>query len=456
MEEKEVFENIDSLVSEKKFQTLRMVLAAINPADIAEYVMKCAAAHRLLVYRILPKELAAEVFAYLDTDTRQVLVKSFTDEELTSILNELFLDDTVDFLEEMPAYVVEKVLANTDPDNRKILNQFLQYPENSAGSLMTIEYVTLNKSYSVEESIWRIRRIGIDKETVYTAYVTDGKRVLEGIVTVKDLLLAGNEEIIADIMDDNVIYANTNDDKEKVSEMFKKYDLMSLPVIDAERRIVGIITIDDVVDVIQDADTEDFEKMAALHPSEKPYLKSSVFTLAKNRIVWLMVLMFSGIFSGILLGAFEDALLPVLVSFMPMLTDTGGNAGSQASTLIIRGLALGELGTKDRFKILFKEFRISLFLGSILAVFMFLRFMIQYAVIENRDIGAPVFLTAIVVSISVFFVIIMAKVVGSMLPLIAKRLKLDPAIMAAPLITTMIDALSLTFYFGMAKAILGI
>jgi magnesium transporter len=456
MEENEIFEGIDSLISEKKFQKLRTVLTAMNPADIAEYVMKCDASYRLLIYRILPKELAAEVFAYLDTDIQQVLVESFTDEELTSVLNELFLDDTVDFLDEMPAYVVEKVLARTDPDKRKILNQFLQYPEDSAGSLMTIEYVTLNKSYSVEESIWRIRRIGIDKETVYTAYVTDGKRVLEGIVTVKDLLLAQNEEIIADIMDENVIYANTNDDKERVSEMFKKYDLMSLPVLDAERRIVGIITIDDVVGVIQDVDTEDFEKMAALHPSEMPYLKTSVFTLAKNRIVWLTVLMVSGIFSGLLLAAFEDALLPVLVTFMPMLTDTGGNAGAQASTLIIRGLALGELNTKDRFKILFKEIGISMFLGSILALFMFARFMVQYAVIEHKDIGADVFLTAIVVSLSVFFVIIMAKTVGSMLPLIAKKLKLDPATMAAPLITTMIDALSLTFYFGMAKAILGI
>ncbi|MDR2046932.1 MAG: magnesium transporter [Clostridiales bacterium] len=456
MEENKFFESLTVLICEKKFHKLRAALLATNPVDIAEYIMRCDAKDRLLVYRILPKELAAEVFAYLDTDIRQVLVNSFTDEELTSVLNELFLDDTIDFLEEMPAYVVKKVLEHTDPDKRKIINQFLQYPDDSAGSLMTIEYVALNKNYTVDEAIWRIRRIGIDKETVYTAYVTDGKRVLEGVVTVKDLLLAKNEEIIAEIMDENVICAHTGDDKEKVSETFKKYDLMSMPVIDAEGRIVGIITIDDIVDVIQDEDTEDFEKMAALRPSEKPYLKSSVFTLAKNRISWLLVLMLSGIVSGILLGAFEDALLPVLVAFMPMLTDTGGNAGSQAATLVIRGLALGELNVKDYLKILWKEIRISLLLGSVLAAFTFVRFVIQYAVIRKDDIGVNAFLAAIVVSISVLFVIIMAKTVGSMLPIVAKKLRLDPAIMAAPLITTMIDALSLTFYFGMAKAILGI
>jgi magnesium transporter len=456
--ENEFFEVLTSLVSEKKFHKLRTVLVAMNPADIAEYIMNGGAKDRLLVYRILPKELAAEVFAYLDTDIQQILVMSFTDEELTGVLNELFLDDTIDFLEEMPAYVVKKVLAHTDADQRKILNQFLQYPEDSAGSLMTIEYVTLNKNYTIEESIWRIRRVGIDKETVYTAYVTDGKRVLEGVVTVKDLLLAKNEEVIADIMDTNVICANTNDDKERVSELFKKYDLMSLPVIDAEGRIVGIITIDDVVGVIQDVDTEDFERMAALRPSERPYLKSSVLTLAKNRITWLLVLMISGMLVGAILGLFEDAMssVVVLITFIPMLTDTGGNAGSQAATLIIRGLALGELTVKDFLTILWKEIRIALLIGSVLAVFMFIRFIVQYSLIQRTDIGANVYLTALVVSISVLFVIAASKVVGSMLPLIAKKLKLDPAIMAAPLVSTMVDALSLTFYFAMAKLLLGI
>jgi magnesium transporter len=453
VEEKEndVFEVLTTLLNEKKFHKLRTVLGNMNPADIAEYIMEKDAKDRLLVYRILPKELAAEVFAYLDTDVQQMLIMSFTDEEISGVLNELFLDDTVDFLEEMPAYVVQRVLERADPDKRKIINQFLQYPEDSAGSLMTIEYVNLNKNYTVEEAIRRIRRTGIDKETVYTAYVTDGKRILEGIVTVKDLLLAKNENIVADIMDDNVIFANTNDDKEKVSAIFKKYDFMSLPVIDAEHRIVGIITIDDIVDVIQESDTEDFEKMAALRPSEKPYLKSSVFTLAKNRIVWLLVLMLSGMLVGSLLGIFKEALIGILVIFIPMMTDTGGNAGSQSSTLIIRGLALGEITTKDYRKVLWKEFRISLLIGLALGVFMFLRFIIQY-----RDVPTGQFQTAFVISISVLFTVVAAKLIGGMLPLIAKRLKLDPAIMAAPLIATMVDAMSLMFYFGMAKLLLKI
>ncbi|MDR3292682.1 MAG: magnesium transporter, partial [Clostridiales bacterium] len=279
--EEEFSNTVTELLTEKKFHQLRLVLTNMQPADIAEAIMAREPKDRLILYRILPKELSAETFAYFDSDIQEELAMSFTDEELAGVLSELFLDDTIDFLEEMPAHVVDKVLSHTDPDQRKILNQFLRYSEDSAGSLMTIEYVILNKNYTVDESIWRIRRIGIDKETVYTAYVTDGKRVLEGVVTVKDLLLARNEERIEAIMDTNVIFAYTHDDKEKVSETFKKYDLMSLPVIDTDGRIVGIITIDDIVDVIQEEATEDFEKMGALRPSEKPYLKSAVLTLAK-------------------------------------------------------------------------------------------------------------------------------------------------------------------------------
>jgi magnesium transporter len=343
------------------------------------------------------------------------------------------------------------VLAKTDPDMRKTINAFLKYPEDSAGSIMTIEYVYVNQNYTVEDAISKIRRVALNKETVYTVYVTNENRILEGVVSLRKLLFADNGDIIGRFMDTNLIYAYTDDDREKISSLISKYDLLSLPILDKENRLVGIVTVDDVIDVIQEENTEDFEKMAALRPSEKSYLKSSVWELSKNRLTWLMVLMISGMFIGMLLNIFEEALVGTLIVFIPVITGTGGNAGSQASTLVIRGIALGEITTKDYLKIIWKELRVSLLIGAALGIINFVRVLIQY---PNNPLGT--YKVAAVIAISVLFVITAAKLVGSMLPLIAKKLKLDPALLAAPVISTIIDGVGLMFYFGMAKILLGL
>ncbi|MDR1905854.1 MAG: magnesium transporter [Clostridiales bacterium] len=450
-------DNIDkltALIKEKDYRKLREELSDMFPYDIASFMTELTPKERMLVYRILKKELAAEVFSYLDSEIQENLIMSFSESEIASVLDELFLDDTVDFLEEMPAYVVEKVLkvlSESDPDTRKMINNFLQYPEDSAGSIMTIEYVNVNQNYTVEDAISKIRRVGLNKETVYTIYVTNENRILEGVISLRRLLFADNGDIIGHLMDANFIYAYTNDDREKISALFQKYDLLSLPILDKENRLVGIVTVDDVVDVIQEENTEDFEKMAALRPSEKTYLKSSVWELAKNRLTWLTVLMVSGMFIGLLLGIFEEALIGILVVFIPMITGTGGNAGSQAATLVIRGLALGEITVKDYYKVIWKELRVSFMIGFALGLFNFVRVLIQYPNIEQGT-GK----TAFVIAISVMFTIIAAKLTGGALPLIAKKLKLDPALMAAPVISTIVDGVGLVFYFGMAKLILGL
>ncbi|MDR2046931.1 MAG: magnesium transporter [Clostridiales bacterium] len=447
-------EMLNGLLRSKNYRALREELGGIFPYDIACFMGELTPKERMLVYRILKKELAAEVFAHLDSEIQEDLITSFSDSEIASVLDELFLDDTVDFLEEMPANVVDKVLkilSKTDPDHRKMVNAFLQYPEDSAGSIMTIEYVGVNQNYTVEDAINKIRRVGLNKETVYTIYVTNENRILEGVVSLRKLLFADNGDIIGRLMDTNLIYAYTGDDREKISALFQKYGLLSLPILDTENRLVGIVTVDDVVDVIQEENTEDFEKMAALRPSEKTYLKSSVFELAKNRLTWLVVLMVAGMLIGLLLNAFEKALIGVLVIFMPMIIGTGGNAGSQAATLIIRGLALGEIGVKDYGKVLFKELRVSLMIGFILGLFNFFRVLIQYPNIEQGAVKP-----ALVISASVTFVVVAAKLTGSMLPILAKKLKLDPALMAAPLLSTIVDAVGLLFYFGTAMLILGI
>jgi len=401
------------------------------------------------MFRILPKEIAATAFSYMSYDQQRYIIESITDKEIEIIIDELFLDDTIDFLEEMPANVVKKVLKNTDDKTRKLINQFLNYPEDSAGSIMTIEYVDLKREMTVRQAIDHIKKTGIDKETINTCYVMDQSRKLEGVISIRKLILSDDDVLIGDIMDKDVIYINTSDDQEKIAMLFKKYDFISMPVVDKERRLVGIITVDDVVDIIDQENTEDFQRMAAMQPSEEEYLKTSVLELAKNRIPWLLILMISATFTGNIIRKYEEALqsVVILASFIPMLMDTGGNAGAQSSTLVIRGIALGEIKLNDLGKILWKEFRVSVIVGLILAIVNFLRIYFLEKVAFN---------ISIVVSISIFATVILAKIVGGSLPIIAKKLKLDPAIMASPLITTIVDAVALMIYFAAATSILGL
>ena len=447
--EENIKEILFDLVSRKQFRQLKDELCEMNEFDIASFLEELDSEKQIIIFRMLPKELASDVFACLEVETQEHIINSITDKELAYIIEELYVDDAVDMLEELPASVVKRVLQNAAPSTRLQINEFLKYPENSAGSIMTAEYIGLKKSMTVQEAFAYIRKHGYDKETIYTCYVMDAKRMLEGVVTVKDLLMNDYEVKIEDIMDTNVIKAVTTDDKEEIADLFNKYDLLSLPVVDHENRLVGIVTIDDAVDVMEEEATEDFEKMAAMLPSEKPYLKTSVLELAKNRITWLLVLMISSMLTGGILTRYEDAfqVMPLLVSFVPMLTDTGGNAGSQSSTMIIRGMTIGEVASSDIFKVIWKEARVSVIVGLILGLVNFIRLVIQYP-------GQP--LVALTVVLALFATVFVAKVIGGILPIIAKRLKLDPAIMAAPLITTIVDAVSLVIYFQIAVELLHI
>ncbi len=403
----------------------------------------------LVLFRLLPKDIEIDVFSYMSNDMQQYIIQSITHEEMTTIIDQLYFDDVIDLLEEMPANIVKKILLNTDEKKRKLINQFLKYEEDSAGSIMTIEFVDLKKEMTVEQAIERIRKIGVDKQTINTCYVIDKNRKLEGIISIRRLILSNKDVLIKDIMKENYVSINTFDDQEYVASQFKKYDLVSMPVVDKEHRLVGIITIDDIVDIIDQENTEDFHKMAAMEPSEEEYLKTGVFELAKHRIIWLLVLMISATFTGNIIRKSEDVLqsVVILASFIPMLMDTGGNSGSQSSTLVIRGLALGEIKLKDIFKVMWKEFRVSVVVGIALSVVNFLRVYF----IEKVS-----FMVSITVCISLFFTVVLAKVVGGILPIVAKKLKLDPAIMASPLITTIVDAVALLIYFGIAKILLGI
>ena len=447
--EENVKEVLFDLVSRKQFRQLKDELCEMNEFDIASFLEELDSEKQIIIFRMLPKELASDVFACLEVETQEHIINSITDKELAYIIEELYVDDAVDMLEELPATVVKRVLQNAAPSTRLQINEFLEYPENSAGSIMTAEYIGLKKSMTVQEAFAYIRKHGYDKETIYTCYVMDAKRMLEGVVTVKDLLMNDYEVKIEDIMDTNVIKAVTTDDKEEIADLFNKYDLLSLPVVDHENRLVGIVTIDDAVDVMEEEATEDFEKMAAMLPSEKPYLKTSVVELAKNRITWLLVLMLSSMLTGGILTKYEKAfeVMPLLVSFVPMLTDTGGNAGSQSSTMIIRGMTIGEIASSDIFKVVWKETRVSFIVGLILGLVNFIRLIIQYP-------GQP--LVALTVVLALFATVFLAKVIGGILPILAKRLKLDPAIMAAPLITTIVDAVSLVIYFQIAVELLHI
>ncbi|APQ99177.1 magnesium transporter [Clostridium botulinum] len=443
-------ERILELINGKKYSEAREELLKLNSVDIATLLEEVDNKKSMLVlFRLLPKDIEIDVFSYMSNDMQQYIIQSITHEEMTTIIDQLYFDDVIDLLEEMPANIVKKILLNTDEKKRKLINQFLKYEEDSAGSIMTIEFVDLKKEMTVEQAIERIRKIGVDKQTINTCYVIDRNRKLEGIISIRRLILSNKDVLIKDIMKENYVSINTFDDQEYVASQFKKYDLVSMPVVDKEHRLVGIITIDDIIDIIDQENTEDFHKMAAMEPSEEEYLKTGVFELAKHRIIWLLVLMISATFTGNIIRKSEDVLesVVILASFIPMLMDTGGNSGSQSSTLVIRGLALGEIKLKDIFKVMWKEFRVSVVVGIVLSVVNFLRVYF----IEKVS-----FMVSMTVCISLFFTVVLAKVVGGILPIVAKKLKLDPAIMASPLITTIVDAVALLIYFGIAKILLGI
>lgn len=445
-----LYEEIEDLCNEKKYAKIREIFIEMEPADIATIINDFPKDKSPIIFRLLPKELASETFVEMDTDIQTHLIQGFSDSELRDIMDEIFLDDAVDIVEEMPANVVKRILANTDADTRSMINKILQYPDDSAGSIMTVEYVSLRKNMSVNDALTRIRRTGVDKETIYTCYVTDYNRTLLGIVTAKDLLLSEESAIIGDIMDTNIITVHTHTDKEAVSQMFSKYDFLAMPVVDDEDRLVGIVTVDDAINVITEEATEDIKKMAAIRPSDKPYLQTGVFQTFKARIPWLLVLMISATFTGLIITRFEDALSAyiVLSAAIPMLMDTGGNSGGQASVTIIRALSLEEIHFKDILKVLWKEFRVGIICGICLAAVNFIKMLIL-----QFDAGILVMLT---ISIALFCAVVIAKLVGCVLPMLAQKVRLDPAVMSSPFITTIVDALTLLIYFNLAVLIMNI
>lgn len=433
----------------KQYTKLRQYLAELNEADIAALLEQLEGENMLKVFRILPKDLAADVFSYLDVDNQQMIITSLSDREAAGIIDNLMSDDAVDLLEEMPANVVKKLLANASPDTRRDINHLLRYPEDSAGSIMTVEYVDLKASLTVNQAIERIRKVGLDSETIDICYVLDPQRKLLGTVALRYLLLSDGDEVIEDIMHENVIAVNTLMDQEEVAKQFKKYDFTAMPVVDNENRLVGIITVDDIVDIMEEETTEDMEKMAAIVPSDKPYMKTTVWETYKKRIPWLLLLMVSATFTGAIITSFEEALsvYAVLTAFIPMLMDTGGNAGGQASVTVIRGLSLGEIQYRDVPKVLWKEVRVAIFCGVSLAAANFVKLMLL------DRVG---FQVSMVVSLTIVVAVLMAMLIGCLLPVGAKRLGFDPAVMASPFITTIVDALSLLVYFQVATVILGI
>jgi len=428
---------------------LKILLSDINTVDIAEIFEELDRDQVIKMFRILPKAIASDVFSYVGTEHQQAIVEALTDSEISEVINKLFVDDAVDFIEEMPADVVKRALQNVTSEKRKIINQILQYPDDSSGSIMTTEYIDLREDQKVSEAFDTIRLIGLNKETIYNCYVIRKDRLLVGHVSAKTLMLSRPEELIADIMDENIEFAYTTDDREAIAEKFKKYDLLAVPVVDKERQLVGIITVDDIVDVIIEENTEDIHMMAAIMPSDNPYLKSSVFQHARNRFLWMLILMLSATITGSIISSFEKGLmaLPILMAFIPMLMNTGGIAGSQSSTLIIRGMAVGEIDLKDILIILWKEIRVAALCGLALGLINFIRVYIT----NHKD-----WKLCLTITLSLFCTILMAKTVGGVLPILAKRLRIDPAIMSAPLLTTIVDAVSLIIYFSFAKLILGL
>ena len=442
-------ELILKLLEEKNYPELKELLVEMNPADISSIFEEIANEKIPLLFRLLPKVLAAETFVEMEADAQELLITGFSDNELKEVLDELYLDDTVDIVEEMPANVVKRILLNSDTDTRKMINEILKYPDDSAGSIMTIEFVSLRPGMTVEEAIKRIRRTGIDKETIYTCYVTDDNRFLQGSVTIKSLLLAEETEEIADLMDRKCISVHTLEDKEEVANKFNKYDLLAIPVVDDENRLVGIVTFDDAIDVMQDEATEDIKKMAAIIPSDKSYFKTTVFETWKARMPWLLLLMISATFTGMIITSFENALATctILTAYIPMLMDTGGNSGGQASVTIIRALSLGEVEFRDILKVIWKEFRVSLACGITLTACNFVKLL----VFDRVE-----FMIAIVICITLLMPVIIAKVIGCALPILTKKIGIDPAVMASPFITTMVDAISLIIYFKVASALIGL
>ncbi|MCQ2485305.1 MAG: magnesium transporter [Clostridia bacterium] len=449
-------EIISKMLANNKFSAIKEMLIEMNVVDIAAMMEEIEdEENQVRLFRLLPKSSSADVFSYLDSDIQTNIVAAITSNELSFLIEDMFIDDAVDFLEEVPANVVTRVLAHANSETRNLINKFLQYPENSAGSIMTIEMVSFPETYTVKRAIQEIRHTALDKETIYTCYCMDDKRKLVGTVPLRRLIVSPEDTLIKDIMydDDQLIFVNTMDDQEEVADIAKKYDLLSIPVCDKEQRLVGIITIDDIVDVIEEENTEDFEKMALLLPSEDEYLKTNVFKLYKNRIIWLMILMISATFTGQIIEGFESklSLIAGLTAAIPMLMDTGGNSGNQVSTLVIRGLALGDIKPADYFRVLWKEIRVALLCGLSLAVVNYARMWIIKAV-TGSDVSSNTF---IVVCLAMFCAVIVAKSIGCTLPIVAKLLKLDPALMAGPMITTIVDALTLLIYFGIANIFIG-
>jgi magnesium transporter len=439
-------QEILELLAEKKYSAVKQLIGQMEEADLAKLFEELEneedADQFNRLFRLLPKETAAEVFSYMEPEIQEKIVRTLTDTELQHILDDLFMDDYVDLVEEMPANVVKRVMQNTTPANRKLINQYLKYPEDSAGSLMTNEYVYFRSGITVAKAFEIIREHGVDKETIYTCYVTSSRKELLGVVTVREMLLTAPETIIDTLMDTNPIHVHTHDDQEEIAKMFSRYDMLAMPVVDSENRIVGIITIDDAVDVIQDENTEDFEKMAGMTPSDNTYLRTSAFNLAKNRIPWLVFLMIPAMITGALMEYYEAAFvsIPILVTFIPQITGTGGNCGSQSSTMIIRGLALDEITPKDILKVWWKELRVALICGAALSLVNFIRIIVQYHDLQ----------VAVVVSVTLILTVCIAKSMGCVLPILAKLAHVDPAIMASPLITTITDALSILVYFNFA------
>ncbi|HOA30587.1 MAG TPA: magnesium transporter [Clostridia bacterium] len=440
-------EHLIGLIEQNKFAQVKNTIVQMNEVDIATFLEELERPKLLMVFRLLPKEIAADVFSYFSYEMQAYIVESITDKETESILDLLFLDDVVDLIEEVPSNVVKKVLKNTDLERRALINQFLQYPEDSAGSIMTVEYVDLKASMTVKEALYHIKKTGVDKATINTCYVTDSRRMLEGVISIHKLILSDDDEIVGELMDRQFIYAHTLEDRESTAALFKKYDLLSIPVVDNEKRLVGIVTIDDIVDVIDLETTEDMQIMAAMQPSEEEYLKTSVWNLSKHRIMWLMILMFTAIVTGSIIKKYNNLLESALIlsTFIPMLMDTGGNSGAQSSTLVIRGLALGEIETKDVLKVIWKELRVGLLVGFALSVVNFLRLLL----ISRVDL-----MIALAVCFSLYCTVVLAKLIGGFLPILARKLKLDPAIMAGPLITTIVDMCSLTIFFNIASKLL--
>ena len=444
------------LLDSRHMKELQTRLEDMNEFDVAEFLSEIGDNRMPMVFRLLSKETAADVFANFDAPEQEQIINSITDSELSAIIEELYVDDAVDMMEELPANVVKRVMRTATPETRRLINQYLNYPENSAGSIMTAEFIDLKKYMNVREAIARIRRIGEDKETIYICFVTSADRKLEGVVSVKDLLLNDDETVIEDIMDTNVIFCMTHDDQEEVSEKISDYDLMAIPVVDKEGRLVGIVTVDDIIDVLEQETTEDFEIMAAMTPSDKPYSRTGAIDMWKNRVPWLLFLMLSATFTTMILNSFEDALAvqAVLIGFIPIIMSTGGNSGAQSSTAIIRSLSLGDTEPKDTLKVIWKEWRVALLCGLTLAVVNFTKMLlVDNLLLGNSDVN---YMIALIVSLAIVFTVMFAKVVGSSLPMLAEKIGLDPAVVATPLITTISDAVSLLIYLEIAKVFLNI